>query len=369
MWRENPPDTHRLIIIEEKSHFNHVFGFPRASVKTGFERDLFVPYNNFFGGDESIGKVIQAKATKIHAHSVEIDRDIPGFGQSIEFDYMIYSTGATIPAPGHLSCTSKEEGISALKQYQQMIKDSQKPIIGGGAVGIELASEIKEQYPEKEVTLLHSRDRYLPRYKISLHEITFSLLREVGVCQIMGERVILPPEGFPLEVNPIEVFTSSGKIIKGDLAIMCIGMIPNSGILARISRKSIHHTTGFVNVKPTLQIQDSDYPHIFAAGDVIEHSDVKTGHFAWMQGIAVLNNIKLLIKGADYDSLPHYISKDVALIKLVLGDKRASMQTNAFGPLITVGSWIAGRSIPHNVYASSSWSWANIPLDDHSADL
>lgn len=27
------------------------------------------------------------------------------------------------------------------------------------------------------------------------------------------------------------------------------------------------------------------------------------------------------------------------------------------GPLVTLGSWIAGRSIPHDVYASASWGW------------
>lgn len=33
------------------------------------------------------------------------------------------------------------------------------------------------------------------------------------------------------------------------------------------------------------------------------------------------------------------------------------MQTNITGPLRTFGSWISGRSIPSNVYASVSWVW------------
>jgi hypothetical protein len=41
------------------------------------------------------------------------------------------------------------------------------------------------------------------------------------------------------------------------------------------------------------------------------------------------------------------------------------MQTNVFGPLATFGSWISGRSIPSNVYASASWSWLkNSPEKD-----
>jgi hypothetical protein len=31
------------------------------------------------------------------------------------------------------------------------------------------------------------------------------------------------------------------------------------------------------------------------------------------------------------------------------------MQTNAFGPLVAFGSWVCGRNIPSDVYASFSW--------------
>lgn len=84
---------------------------------------------------------------------------------------------------------------------------------------IELSAEIKEHYPEKTVTLLHSRNRYLPRYKVSMDVMAYNILKKVGVKQVLGDRVILPPGGFPLEVNPIEVHTKGGKIIHGDLAV------------------------------------------------------------------------------------------------------------------------------------------------------
>ena len=101
---------------------------------------------------------------------------------------------------------------------------------------------------------------------------------------------------------------------------MCIGMKPNTELLAEISPDSINKKTGFINVKKTMQIDDDRFPHFFAAGDVVEHTDVKTGHFAWMQGLAVLENLLKLIEGGSYDDLVPYKSKDVALIKLVLGD-------------------------------------------------
>lgn len=97
-------------------------------------------------------------------------------------------------------------------------------------------------------------------------------------------------------------------------------MTPNSELLGKLSPKSVNKQTKFVKVKSTMQIDDDEYPHIFAAGDVIEHTDVKTGHFAWMQGLTALANILKLINGGSYDDLEPYVSKDVALIKIALGE-------------------------------------------------
>lgn len=84
---------------------------------------------------------------------------------------------------------------------------------------VEIASEIKEHYPDKNVTLLHSRNRYLPRYKVSMDVMIYNILKKRGVKQKLGDRVVLPKEGFPLEVKPVEIQTKGGKTIKGDLAV------------------------------------------------------------------------------------------------------------------------------------------------------
>ncbi|ORE01097.1 FAD/NAD(P)-binding domain-containing protein [Rhizopus microsporus var. microsporus] len=354
-WLEDHVEGYRLVLIEEKTHYNHVFAFPRASVLSGFEDELFIPYDNLFNGDDTIGRVINARATAIHKDYIELDREVPGFGKKVEYDYLVYTAGTKIPAPGRFNdIVTKEAGIDALKRYQKLIQESEKPvIIGAGAVGLELAAEIKEHYPEKHVTLVHSRNRYLPRYKVSVDVMIYNILKKAGIKQVLGDRVILPPNGFPLEVKPIEIQTKGGNTIHGDLAIMCIGMTPNSELMKALSPDTINKDNGFIKVKPTMQILDERYPNIFAAGDVIDHTDVKTGHYAWMQGLAALTNIRKLINGASYDTLEPYKSKDLALIKVILGKKEAVMQTHVLGPLVAVGSWIAGRSIPHNVYATT----------------
>lgn len=90
---------------------------------------------------------------------------------------------------------------------------------------VELAAEIKEEYPDKQVTLIHSRSRYMARYKQSLDSFTYGILKKLGVRQVMGQRVNLPEGGFPLEVKPVEVTTKTGKKIQGDLAVSIIIII------------------------------------------------------------------------------------------------------------------------------------------------
>ncbi|KAG2184511.1 hypothetical protein INT43_000420 [Umbelopsis isabellina] len=368
-WRDDPISSHRMIIVEQKSHYNYVYAFPRASVKPGIERELFVPYANLFYSNKNIGQVVQAKVIAIHPNYIELDRSVEDFGKSIPFTHLIFATGTTIPAPGHFNADSKADGVACLKTYQDLIRQSKKPlIIGGGAVGLELAAEIKDFYPEKDVTLIHSRERYLQVYKSSLHTLTFGLLKnKLGVNQILGDRVVVPKGGFSLEVKPITVRTTKGRTIETDLPITCIGMTPNTNLMAELSPQTLNLHTRFIQVKSTMQIKDDRYPHIYAAGDVIESTDVKTGHFAWYQSLAALHNIRLQIN-ADSELQP-YVSKGVAIIKIALGDKKAVMQTNVFGPLITLPSWIVGGSVPDNLYADFPWAWIGLPCDEEHKSL
>lgn len=87
---------------------------------------------------------------------------------------------------------------------------------------LELASEIKEHFPEKHVTLIHSRSRYMAKYKESVDRMTYNVLRKHGVRQILGDRVILPENGFPLKVEPLQIRTKNGKVIDGDLAVSAV---------------------------------------------------------------------------------------------------------------------------------------------------
>lgn len=76
----------------------------------------------------------------------------------------------------------KFDAVEYLKKYNQGIKNSKSIIlIGGGAVGVQMACDIKEIYPEKEVTLVHSRDHIMPVYNEKLSELIKERFKELGI--------------------------------------------------------------------------------------------------------------------------------------------------------------------------------------------
>lgn len=76
----------------------------------------------------------------------------------------------------------KPHAVEYLKNYNQGIKNSKSIIlIGGGAVGVQMACDIKELYPEKDVTLVHSRNHIMPVYNEKLSDLIKERFKELGI--------------------------------------------------------------------------------------------------------------------------------------------------------------------------------------------
>lgn len=148
---------------------------------------------------------LTAQAQSLSPHAVILDRAFPEHGiptPKLDFEYAIYALGSTLPAPVNLwgprldakmradpetvetlQVGSKASGIAWLKAAQQVIREARSVlVVGGGALGIQFATDIADVYPEKRVTLLHSRAQLLPRFSQEMHnESEWDLVRSVSV--------------------------------------------------------------------------------------------------------------------------------------------------------------------------------------------
>lgn len=115
---------------------------------------------------------------------VILDREWQGSKQ-LPFDYLVAATGTRLAAPGSMPSDEKLHAVEYLKQYNQGIKKAKSVIlIGGGAVGVQMACDLKEIYPEKEITLVHSRDHIMPVYHEKLSQMIKERFNELGVKSV-----------------------------------------------------------------------------------------------------------------------------------------------------------------------------------------
>ena len=208
---------------------------------------------------------------------------------SIPYTHLVYALGSHLPDPLRTVAKTKPEGMAWMANAQRQIKDAKRVVlVGGGALGVEFATDIKSIYPDKDVTLIHSRQRLLPNFDERIHEVAKARLEELGVKMVLGERLALTegcPKGSTTALDPEvddddagdaqssgsrprpirrpsdalhsglkRVRTTGGKEFICDLLMLCTGQQPNSGLMASLSPTSVDPHTRLVRIHPTLQV-------------------------------------------------------------------------------------------------------------------
>lgn len=182
---ETLPTGYRAVLIERNSHFNHFFVFPRFSVVKGKEEKAFIPYDNLAkSAPAGIFEHIRDTATEITPNTVKLSS-----GVEVEYEYLTVATGSWQPAPSKYDVLTKTEGVNAFRATQRAVEAARTiAVVGGGPVGVQIATDIKSYYPAKEVTLVHSRDKVLSAFGPRLQGVVMDALRKMGVGMVMGER-------------------------------------------------------------------------------------------------------------------------------------------------------------------------------------
>ncbi|KAK4139625.1 apoptosis-inducing factor 2 [Dichotomopilus funicola] len=307
---------YRLIIIEPNSHFNFTWVLPRFCVVEGHEHKAFIPYTPDFFAQAPPGMVqwVRDRVVSVGKHSVVL-RD----GDEIAYEYLLIATGSTVAngLPSRVGSESRENGIAILQATQARIKAASRVVIaGGGAAGVELATDAKERYPEKSITLVHSRQSVMHRFGPELQKGAMDALRQLGVDLILGEKVD------PESADGKFITLASGRQVECDCFFNCTGQKPASGLMADIAPGAIA-PSGHIRVKPTLQIDDDSLPNVFVCGDVADVQAVNpNSRIAGRQAEIAADNIVLAARGKPfaYTYKPEWGDE---VIKLTVGLNRS----------------------------------------------
>ncbi|RAH49281.1 FAD/NAD(P)-binding domain-containing protein [Aspergillus brunneoviolaceus CBS 621.78] len=215
------PTGYRVVVIERNSHFQLTWVLPRFCVVAGHEHKAFIPYRGYLAPvAEGAYTWITGAVRRIVLESGAGEGKVvlEESGEEIAFEYLVVATGAVAAGlPSRVGGRTKEEGMVMLSDEQERTRTARDVVVlGGGAAGVEMAGDVKERYPEKNVTLVHSRKRLLNRgHGEGLSRSALDGLQALGVKVLLGERVVMDDQPERME----EVKLESGQVVKCDCLV------------------------------------------------------------------------------------------------------------------------------------------------------
>ncbi|KAL0254449.1 hypothetical protein SLS55_009924 [Diplodia seriata] len=307
-----------ITVVDERDGFLHLISTPLAHASTDFAPKAWAKFEDVAalrapGVRHLHGRVVSVDCAKKSAVVAKA-----ASGEQIEepYDFLIVGSGLRRAWPVVPQSLDKASYLAEVGAHIQRLKDAREGIvvIGGGAVGIEMAAELKLVHPTQKVTLIHSRDKLLSSEPLpdDFKDRALAVLREAGVETILGRRVLdtVPVDG----ASHVKLSLSDGStLIAGQVVNAISKSIPTSSFLP----KDILDDEGYVKVQasyartypfflfdkitffanqpvlPSLRFP-ADAPNAeyhYAAGDIVRWSGIKRCGAAMHMGQYAAQNI------------------------------------------------------------------------------
>ncbi len=248
---------------------------------------------------------IQGEASFINPHAIQVVRE--GQTQDIEADHFILATGSeSIPLPNlpfderQIISSTGALGLSQIPQ--RMI------IIGGGVIGVELASVYSRL--GTEVTIIEMLDYICPAMDHTISKWLLRILEKQGIKFLLSTQVltsIVQPDEVILTINQDQKLSN----LSATVVLVSIGRRPYTQGLNLEHIGVQLSSKGFIVVDGVFR---TTQPHIFAIGDVIEGTML--AHRASEEGVAIVEFLAGYHPSLNYLAIPNviYTSPEVAAV-------------------------------------------------------
>jgi NADH dehydrogenase FAD-containing subunit len=241
-------------LIDKKSYFEYQPSLHKVIFKPSYLLKLRKEYSSFL----KYTNIVIERVKKVTKNYIETHNN------KIYFDILVISTGIDYPI-----FLKNKENVHILKDGDEVLEISKKIrnschilIVGGGIIGTEVAGELIEKFPNKEITIIHSRDQFLNRLPIDSSEYAFNYFIKNGVEIIFEDKVIKNKNGI--------FITEKGRKINADLCIWCAGIKYNPYFMNNFSDLCFSKKNA-LNVNDYLQL--NGFKNIFVGGDLTSLSE------------------------------------------------------------------------------------------------
>ncbi|MFD2766683.1 NAD(P)/FAD-dependent oxidoreductase [Micromonospora eburnea] len=259
--------------------------------------NMFFPFETLL----TQGRVVRDRAASVDPSGVTL-----ASGERVAADYVVLATGSSYSYPAKPVSDSISEAVDDLRRTHKELRQTDRVLIlGAGPVGLELAGEIKEVWPDKHVTIVDPAEELLPGFKPEVVEDLHGQLDARGVEVRLGTRLAVPPSTEAGQAGTFTVTTAGGEEITADIWFRAHGTRTNSGYLAdgkltTLNPRGQVPVTEFLNVK--------GYDHVYAVGDITDVPEAKMAGYAMQHAEVVVKNIISRLNGeqpsATYQPLP-----------------------------------------------------------------
>ncbi|WVF70817.1 hypothetical protein IAT40_005611 [Kwoniella sp. CBS 6097] len=149
---------YRILLIDVMAFAWYPITILRAVAVPGWEDKVSIPLttDRVFPSGSQHRVIAPNKVIELREDRVMLEKPFEGSCE-VPFFRCIIATGASQPVPTTPDPSwSEDEFKAGLKKTQNDIRKATKVVVaGGGAVGIEIAGEMKAHYPDKHVTIVH----------------------------------------------------------------------------------------------------------------------------------------------------------------------------------------------------------------------
>eukprot|EP00566_Odontella_aurita_P013754 CAMPEP_0113580572 /NCGR_PEP_ID=MMETSP0015_2-20120614/30764_1 /TAXON_ID=2838 /ORGANISM="Odontella" /LENGTH=455 /DNA_ID=CAMNT_0000484809 /DNA_START=129 /DNA_END=1496 /DNA_ORIENTATION=- /assembly_acc=CAM_ASM_000160 len=344
--RHSNPGEVEITAIDYRDFFEYNPGILRCFVNPSYLTSLTCKLSAL-NNDGRGSRFVQGEVVGVNpsANTVALKS-----GKVISYDFLVLATGSTYP--GTIKTTTVESTLSQrqmqMNQQAKVVCDAATIfIVGGGAVGVELAGEIAETYPKKDkrVVIMDMANTILPGFQQETKDYCKHWLETNGIEIVLGTSL--------KAIDEKSVTFQDGSKQFADLIFKCVGAAPASGFLKAEQSgdlaKVLSGPKGSVVANDHLQVEGFD--NIFCAGDVCYHSssnELKLAHTAHVNGSLVALNVLRLVRGQSNSllSYPHGLygnDKTPKIYNVSLGKYDSSLGFNSLmihGVLPAVVKWL-----------------------------
>ena len=293
----------RVILIDQREYYEYVPGVLRLFCNPELHKTICRPMPSLAAPHQ----FVHGTAMQINRNNVVVKLHSTATTTTISFDHVIIATGADYRSP--ITPTEGENEVKkryvSWREQARRLKQAQSVLVlGGGAVGTELAAEIVCHFPEKQVTIVDAQKKLVPLFPSKTSDHVASWFQKKGTRLVLGEMLET--------IDEQGCTTKKGQRIEADVVFVCFGMKCNTQAVAKgdmvSSDRSILDQRGAVVVNECLQVPD--YPNVFAVGDAMVHPslEIKQAYYAEMNGTAAAHNVLALVNGTTLLKYPESIS-------------------------------------------------------------